>query len=133
MFRTLLSIVAPTSIVGHLKNIGVGTVNKSKWISSFFIVDSFDPKNKKFILTDEQVEIYSKRFRILMLFYSVVTLLLIAYFVNLLILEKYAASLVAFSLFVFSIVNVFRYHFWLFHLTNKKICSLKEWWSGNVD
>lgn len=131
MLKTILSLVAPVTITSHLRNILVGSINKSIWLSKFFKVKS--SKSKKFTLTDEQVQLYTKSFNRLLVFYTFVTLLLFTYFVNLLLLKRYASSIVACSLFIFSMVNVFRYHFWLFQLANKKVCSLKQWWVGNAD
>jgi intracellular multiplication protein IcmV len=94
--------------------------------------ETFEEALVRLNITEADLEQRKVEFSRLMLIYLGVTVLLIAYAIYLaLATASIGASIVTVLLSMYSSINAFRFHFWLFQIKKRKLgCTIHEWLNG---
>ncbi|MFU8797226.1 MAG: type IVB secretion system protein IcmV [Gammaproteobacteria bacterium] len=94
-----------------------------------FKKESFEDALARLQMTEADVLIQIKNFQRLLALFFLGAVSLLGYALYLLFIARsYAAALASFGLTAFLLGQVFRYHFWLFQMKQRKLgCSFKEW------
>jgi len=96
------------------------------------VTESFEDALIRLRLTEADIEARRKEFRRLVVFFSLITLALLAYDIYQFSQGHIRAGILVSVLTSIALVQVFRYHFWLFQIKQRKLgCTVREWfWTG---
>lgn len=90
--------------------------------------EAFSQVVDQFGLTPEALRRQAQRYLKLAIFFLIFAVLLLAYGTFLWVACNAQAAITAITLAILSIAFAFRYHFWHFQITQKKLgCTLKAW------
>ena len=95
--------------------------------------ESFEEAVQRLELTPARLNLQKKRYFSLFLLFLIVALALFAYTVFLLIVGNVLGALVSFSLVFYAASLAFRFHFWYFQISQKKLgCEIQEWLNSRI-
>jgi len=110
-----------------------------KNIASLFTVkkpkreESFEEAKERLNLSDQDIFNRCKEFRILTIIFSCLTTALFLYAISLFLHAHYPGGFVAIGITCVSFAQVFRNHFWLYQLREKRLgCTFSEWFHCGV-
>jgi intracellular multiplication protein IcmV len=93
--------------------------------------ESFAETLTRLNLTEQDVQKRQREFRRLLTVYLVIALLLFCYSFYLAWHRSIHGALAGFVITLVALTQVFRYHFWLFQLRQRKLgCTLRDWWNS---
>lgn len=94
--------------------------------------ETFEEALDRLNITEEDLKQRKKEFTKLFIFYAIFALLLFIYALYLLVIKSnIGGTVLTTSLMLYCLVNVFRFHFWLYQINHKKLgCSISEWLNG---
>ncbi|HSW69045.1 MAG TPA: type IVB secretion system protein IcmV [Gammaproteobacteria bacterium] len=94
--------------------------------------ETFENASSRFKLTDTQLAAISKNFRMYtIIFVSCAVLTFLFSFYLLFTHGTFAGFVIGISTTAVFLAYAFRYSFWRFEITHRKLgCTFKEWWSG---
>lgn len=95
--------------------------------------ESFDEALTRLNLTEEDIAKRQQEFRRLLFVYLIIGILLFCYTFYLAWERSIHGTIATFVITLIAFVQVFRYHFWLFQLKNRKLgCTFREWWNSGI-
>lgn len=95
--------------------------------------ETFEEAMLRMNLTEADLIKRKKEFTRLFYFFITIGLAIIGYAVFMATKGLFAACLISFCLSGFSFAQAFKWHFWLFQLSHRKLgCTFKEWLDGNI-
>jgi len=95
--------------------------------------ETFEEAMQRLELTEEDLIQRKKEFTRLIYFFLALAGLIVLYALYLAFMRSLAPSLIAFCLSLYCLTQAFRFHFWRFQLTHRKLgCTLKEWMNSKV-
>ena len=104
------------------------TINQLFTVTEAEHTESFEEAKIRLNLTDAQIARQIESFSRMVLVFKIITGVLLAFALYLLFTGGYFGAGLTFLLAIISAANIFRYHFWLFQLKQKKLgCSVQEW------
>jgi intracellular multiplication protein IcmV len=90
--------------------------------------ESFEEALRRLNLTEEDLAKRTQEFKRLITWFSLITFFLLLYFVYLLFEHAWFASMGCLGIMLVMIGQIFRYHFWLYQIRERKLgCSFREW------
>lgn len=94
--------------------------------------ENFEEALIRLNLTEVDIQARRKEFRRLVITFLIISLALLSYDIYQLGQGHIRASVLITVLTAISLVQVFRYHFWLFQIKQRKLgCTVREWfWTG---
>lgn len=95
--------------------------------------ETFEEAVQRLELTPELLKLQKKRYFLLFLFFLMVALMLLGYTLFLLIIGNTLGALISLSLVIYAASLAFRFHFWYFQISQKKLgCDVQEWLSSRI-
>lgn len=111
--------------------------NLFKWAKSIFRVqeatrtETFEAAMARLHLTDAMIEQRRRQYSILVYVFLAFSAIVFAYGIYLAYEHSWGGVSLAMALSVYSLSQAFRYDFWVYQFTKRKLgCSIKEWWSS---
>lgn len=97
--------------------------------------ETFEEAIDRLKITEEQLKDRKKEFMRLFLIYSMLSILLFCYAIYLAIFKNnWPGTTITFALVIYTLINAFRFHFWIFQINHRKLgCSIKSWFNNNPD
>ncbi len=90
--------------------------------------ESFEEALVRLNLTPQDIAKREQEFKRLVIVFSSISICVFGYFIYSLTQKAVIASLGSLGIFFFLLAQVFRYHFWLFQIRQKRLgCTFKEW------
>ena len=90
--------------------------------------ESFDQALVRLKLTEDDLAHRTHEFKRLIAVFSFITFCLLLYFLYLLVEHAWLASAGCFGIMLVMIGQIFRYHFWLYQIRERKLgCTFREW------
>jgi len=90
--------------------------------------ESFDQALVRLKLTEDDLAHRTHEFKRLIAVFSFITFCLLLYFLYLLVERSWLASAGCFGIMLVMIGQIFRYHFWLYQIRERKLgCTFREW------
>lgn len=95
-------------------------------------IETFEEALQRLKITEEDLNQRKKEFRRLVIIYLLLSILLLAYSIYILIFNNnFGGFAIAFALTLYTIINAFKFHFWLFQIRKRKLgCTIKEWFNS---
>ncbi len=95
--------------------------------------ETFEEAMERLKLSETDITHRKKEFLRLVCFFSVTALLLLGYSFYWLRQMAISATLISFCLAGFCLAQAFRFHFWYFQMSQRKLgCTLQEWWDSQL-
>jgi len=95
--------------------------------------ESFEEAVHRLELTPELLNLQKKRYLSLSLFFLVIVLALFGYTIFLIMAGNKMGALTTLALAFYAGSMVFRFHFWYFQISQKKLgCAMREWLSSQI-
>lgn len=111
------------------------TANLSRWVKTIFRIqeadrtETFEAAMIRLHLTDAMIEQRRRQYSILVYVFLTLAALVFAYGVYLAYQHSWGGVSLALALSLYSLSQAFRYDFWVYQFTKRKLgCSIKEWW-----
>lgn len=96
-----------------------------------FEQETFEQAVTRLGLTEGMIEAQKRQFSIFVYAFLIAALFIFCYGVYLAFCQNWYGLVLALALTAFSLSQAFRYDFWVFQLTNRKLgCSIQEWWNS---
>ena len=90
--------------------------------------ETFEEALARLNLTEQDIEKRAHEFKRLVIVFGVIGTGVLIYFVYAVTQKAVIASLGSMGIFFFVLAQLFRYHFWLFQIRQKRLgCTFKEW------
>ena|SRR5579872_3984403 len=90
--------------------------------------ETFEEAMTRLNLTPQDIQNREREFKRLVIVFCLLGVGVLAYFVYSVTQKALIASLGSMGIFFFIVAHVFRYHFWLFQIRQKRLgCTFKEW------
>lgn len=124
------------------KWVGVDAIKENtntlvKWIRSIFRIqeasreETFEAAMERLNLSNEMIEQRRRQYSILVYVFLALSSIIFAYGIYLAYEHSWSAASLSMALVIYSLSQAFRYDFWVYQFTKKKLgCSIKEWWSS---
>jgi len=91
--------------------------------------ESFEAALVRLNLSEEDIQNRAKEFKRLVRVFIFIIIGLLAYLVYAIIQKSWIASLGTMGILLVALAQLFRYHFWLFQITQKRLgCTYTEWY-----
>lgn len=95
--------------------------------------ETFEESLRRLNLTEEDLKNRAKEFSRLVLIFLCFAFALLGYAVYLAWCGSVGATLMCFGMMAFCFGQVFRFHFWLFQVRERRLgCSLREWYHSSI-
>lgn len=96
------------------------------------ITETFEDAMVRLQLSPTDIAQRAKEFKRLLFIFLAIFIVLLSYTIYLFLLGSIRPGLVSLVLVFIVLAQVFRYHFWLFQIKQRKLgCTLREWfWQG---
>jgi len=96
-------------------------------------IETFEEAMRRFNLTEENIQQRIKQFKLYVGIFFGSALLLFGYLIYLLIVSAYMAFFATLGLMLLMLGQAFRYHFWVYQMTQRRLgCSLSEWFKNSI-
>lgn len=91
--------------------------------------ETFEEALQRLNITEEQLNARKKEFTRLMIIYLIISLIIFSYSIYVVAVYKnFMGFMMGFAITLYSLTYVFKYHFWIYQIKNKKLgCTLREW------
>lgn len=90
--------------------------------------ETFEEALVRLNLTPQDIEKREREFKRLVMIFSILGIVVLGYFIFSVTQKALIASLGSLGIFFFILAQLFRYHFWLFQIRQKRLgCTFKEW------
>ncbi len=91
--------------------------------------ETFEEAMQRLNITQEQLNERRKEFTRLMIIYFFISLAIFAYSIYVVAVHKnFMGFMMGFAITLYALTYVFKYHFWIYQIKNKKLgCTLREW------
>lgn len=90
--------------------------------------ETFEEALVRLNLTEQDIAQRKKEFTRLLFFYTGLAIVIFLYAIYLAFAHSIHGSIAAFAVTLIALAMVFRYHFWLFQIKQRRLgCSFKEW------
>lgn len=94
--------------------------------------ETFEEAIRRFNLTEERIQQRIKQFKLYTSIFFGCALLLLGYLIYLLIVSAYMAFFATLGLMLLMLGQAFRYHFWVYQMTQRRLgCSFSEWFKNS--
>jgi intracellular multiplication protein IcmV len=95
--------------------------------------ETFEEAVERLHLTLEALLLQKKRYQSFFFLFLVMASALLTYMVVIAKMGNWRGAMVSFSLAIYALSNAFRFHFWCFQITQKKLgCKTSEWFKHNL-
>lgn len=90
--------------------------------------ETFEEALIRLNLTEQDIEKRESEFKRLVIIFALIGLGVLLYFIYAVTQKAWIASLGSIGIFLVVLAQLFRYHFWLFQIRQKRLgCTFKEW------
>jgi len=94
--------------------------------------ETFEEAVKRLNLTDAMIEAQKRQFSILVYLFLAAAIFIFCYGTYLAYIHNWNGVILSIALTAFSLAQAFRYDFWVYQLTKKKLgCTIQEWWHSS--
>lgn len=92
-------------------------------------VETFEQAMQRLNITEAELKQRQKEFTRLMIVYLLISIAIFCYSIYIVVEHKNLMGfMMGFAVTLYSLTYVFRYHFWIYQIKNKKLgCTLREW------
>ena len=91
--------------------------------------EEFEDALSRFTITPEELELQANRYLLLTYLFVMMAIGLLIYAIITALLGNWMGATICVALIIYSLTLAFRYHFWRFQISQKKLgCTIPEWY-----